>query len=162
MTSKDKLTLTWMTIVMIVVTVFFILFTGTSIEVIGKTIVTSVEKVVIGSLVSIAVSATLMSLFYRGQMDSSRTTNFYLVSSPEEEVIFRFNTVLVANALQLQLQEVVIIAVIQAAVFAILHPKNFIKFFILALLWFATTYWAGIVPAMLGHIVANLTHRYKA
>lgn len=162
MTSKDKLTLTWMTIAMVVVTVFVIFSTGASIETIGKTLITDVEKVFIASLVSVVASGVIMSLFYRGQMDSSRTTNFYLVSSPEEEVIFRFNTVLVANALQLQLQEVVIIAVIQAAVFAILHPKNFIKFFILALLWFATTYWAGIVPAMLGHIVANLTHRYKA
>lgn len=151
-----------MTALMLISTIAVVFVTRVSLNTVVETLGTNVEKLAIGTILSVTSSVVIMSFFYRGQVDSARTTNFYLVSSPEEEVIFRFNTVLLANSLGLETQQVVLVAVFQAIVFAILHPKNFMKFFILALLWFATTYWAGIVPAMLGHIAANLTHRYKA
>lgn len=161
MNSRDKFTLSWMTILTVVSVLLVINHVHATLEIALKVVFGNFELSMILSVVSVLASMAVMSLLYQGQVDSSRTTVFYLFSSPEEEIIFRFNSVL-ASSFLVETQQILFVAIVQAFFFAILHPKNFIKFFILALVWFATTYWGGILPAMLGHIAANLTHRYKA
>lgn len=57
---------------------------------------------------------------------------------------------------------ILVLCLVQAGFFAILHSGVLAKHFLLGLIWFVATLYGGIIPAMVGHTVANLTYRFKA
>ena len=121
-----------------------------------------VELTLIVSLASAFLSGLLMSIFYSGEEPSKRSTGYFFVQPTIEELIYRVSFLIIAHALGFGIFEIVLLGVVQAAVFAITHPIGFLRNFLLASVWFAGLNIAGIIPASIGHTTANLAYQYMA
>ena len=163
MTDSDKRNLFGGAILMIASVIGTLVAIQPNLQVIAKVLIPqNFEVTLISMVVASVLSAIIMVVFYSGGTDDHHTTNYYYVQPSMEEIIFRFNSMIVLHTQQLTMANIVILCLIQAFIFAVLHGAGIVKHFILAIIWFIAAYYGGILPAMVGHTVANLTYRTRA
>lgn len=107
----------------------------------------------------------LVTVFYRANPERTvlQPAAYFLAQSTLEEILFRFNIVMMlkssgATALWI----VVVVALLQAYFFAVLHnTKAFPKALVSSFVYFIACYYYGMIPAIIAHSAGNLLIRAK-
>lgn len=89
------------------------------------------------------------------------SVSYYVGQSSLEELLFRFNIVLLLRHYGVEsIWIVLIVMALQAYLFAVLHSvRAFPKALVAACIYFLATWWYGPIPAMVAHITSNLLLR---
>ena len=124
-----------------------------------------VATTALATAVTTIIALGLVMVFYSANPERTvfQPATYYLLQSTLEEILFRFNIVMMlkssgATALWI----VVVVALLQAYFFAVLHnTKAFPKALVSSFCYFIAAFYYGMVPAIIAHSVGNLLIRAK-
>lgn len=163
MTYSDKRNLLGGGVLMLLVTIATVVSLKPSFEDILSIILPqNLETSLIATVSTTIVSALIVVTFYSGGTDPHHTTKYYLIQPGMEEIIFRFNSLILIHVTKPDLSHLILLSVIQATVFGLIHGSGIIKHAILGLVWIIGAYYGGIITAITAHTIGNLTYRVRA
>jgi hypothetical protein len=113
----------------------------------------------------VIIALGLVVVFYRPnpELVPLRSAAYYLMQPGLEEVLFRFNIIMVLKESRVEaFWLILVIALLQAYLFAVMHNvKAFPKVLISSFVYFIAAYYYGMIPAVVAHTVGNLVVRAK-
>lgn len=116
-------------------------------------------EVLITLVIAVIISIITAYVASRNGLDSHHTTLYFWIHPSFEELMFRLNSILIVGLAHHNFLEIIAIGLLQAFIFAVLHRRNFIFYFLFGIIWFAIANYGGIIPVIISHTTYDQVYR---